>query len=161
MIIVDVRPVLGELLSKVVCRASKVIIYTHTYNRYNRTQFIIIDFNYIGEFITYLLRRLQSFSGSSSRSRCDPSQCTDTRAVWYNQIISLSWEYLLNTGTSINKKSTWKMMASRSSCDQVLNIVLMISRNFSLSRTLGSSFLKYWMKSYKIKYVPGNFWRKI
>lgn len=46
------------------------------------------------------------------------------------------------------------MMASRSSCDQVLNIVLIISRNFSLSRTLGSSFLKYWIKSYRIKYVP-------
>jgi hypothetical protein len=52
------------------------------------------------------------------------------------------------------------MMASRSSCDQVLNIVLMISRNFSLSKTLGSSFLKYWMKSYKIKYVPENFLKK-
>lgn len=42
---------------------------------------------------------------------------------------------------------TWKMMASRSSWDHVLKMVLMISRNFSLSRTLGSSFLKYWIKS--------------
>lgn len=46
------------------------------------------------------------------------------------------------------------MMASRSSCDQFLKMVLMISRNLSRSRMLGSSFLKYWMKSYRMKYVP-------
>ena len=56
-------------------------------------------------------------------------------------------------------KNTWKIIASFSNWETghcSPKIFSMISRKSDLGRKLGLSFLKYWMKSYRMKKVPAK-----
>ena len=134
VVVIDVHPVLSVLLGKVIGGTCEVVVTDH-----------IADHFLVEEPVFYVIPvGVLKWMVEGGRGR---GKKADVRLTYPHEI-TVSFGAARNKRTALcfddsDDHFTWNTMASRSSCVHDLKIVSTMSRNFSRSKTLGSSFLKY------------------